>query len=242
MSLTNLLSKSDRLDDRGRPIEYVTDRLETGAKTVGGLSTRLRRTATERAADAVDRARDELDDRTIDEFDTVDELRDRTADETVAELRDRTVGRAANGLRERVVARAEDELQRSLERTLDDLRERTGLARTSDSTARSRPSCDATTWTGRDWTNGRSRRSEIGSRSRRRPTRTSTTSSSDSSASSLQQNRRPERIEASRRDPKPNPRPIARSRTSPNSFTRTWISRRTDRSRTPSRNSSSETP
>ncbi|MCU4741835.1 nitric-oxide reductase large subunit [Natronoglomus mannanivorans] len=101
MGLTNILTdEGPRKRSARQATDYVPDRLEAGAKTVVGLSSRARRTAGERAGDAIDRG--------------VDELRGRS---------ESRFGDDA-GVRERLVERAADELcNRAFDRSVDDLRE-----------------------------------------------------------------------------------------------------------------------
>ncbi|WP_226481996.1 nitric-oxide reductase large subunit [Natrinema amylolyticum] len=116
MGIRNVLSDGDPSSgtDR-RPIEYVTDRLETGAETVSDLSRSVRRTAGERVVDAISRRGDER--RTGPGTGTWNERRDRLVERAVTELSDRLLDHPLEERREGT--ELEPEIEESLDRALE---------------------------------------------------------------------------------------------------------------------------
>ncbi|SFF87605.1 nitric oxide reductase subunit B [Halopelagius inordinatus] len=109
MDITSVLSTGDSSGgtETHDPTDYVTDRLKARKETVNGFSTRVRRTAGEQVADAIDRG--------------IDELRAQSEAETETGISERLVERAVNELCERV-----------LDRTVDELREQSDLNLNTD--------------------------------------------------------------------------------------------------------------
>ena len=117
MGITDFLTERSRprRTDRQRGTGYVTERVETGAKTVSELSTRIRTAATERAPDHVDRRVTEARERVWDRAD--EEVRKRLIEPLTDEVCEQLFDRRPADLRDE--SGTYPDLDEQLDRALD---------------------------------------------------------------------------------------------------------------------------